>query len=324
MKTLIAFSILIFSCFFLLAQNEWETIPTGITEHLHDIEFVNDSIGFMYSYGTGNIYQTMDEGISWKIIKQTDSIYYEQIQFVNSKTGWICGENGSIFKTIDGGNTWTNQSIVEDGKNLLLYGMFFVDDATGYVSGAEFKDGKMHPVAYMTHDGGNSWIKTFEDIPHMILNLTAKGDVIFATGSNFIIRINPLTNEWKYAFRDTTRSTGQIRTLAFSDDNYVVAASFNGKILITKDGGNSFTLEEITKNRLRSIASLGNNAWLAAGDNNKSDGATLLYSPDNGKSWQKNVDFPDIHRIFLTEKYIWIVGKNGLLARKRRPVTSDQ
>ena len=35
-----------------------------------------------------------------------DSIYFEQIQFVDNKQGWICGEYGKIYHTNDGGETW--------------------------------------------------------------------------------------------------------------------------------------------------------------------------------------------------------------------------
>ena len=92
----------------------------------------------------------------------------------------------------------------------------------------------------------------------------------------------------------------------------------NGYILTTIDGGESFTFRQITRNRLRSIVYLGEQKWLVGGDKNKNDGAVLHYTNDNWMSWQRNNDFPDIHRIHLTEKHIWIVGKEGLIARTRR------
>ncbi|MFC2107396.1 WD40/YVTN/BNR-like repeat-containing protein [Bacteroidota bacterium] len=317
MKALLILLVFLFSISSMSAQDNWEIINTGINEHLHDIEFINDSIGFVYSYGTGNIYQTRNAGASWEIIKQTDSIYYEQIQFVNSKTAWICGERGSLLKTSNGGNSWEDISI-KDNNSLLLYGMYFLNDSTGYISGAEIKDRKMLPKAFTTRDGGISWTEIFEDIPHMILNIQENGNFLFATGSNFINRIKPKTKDWEYVFRDTLRSTGQIRDLKFNDKITGIAVSFNGNVLITNDGGNSFSSKRITKNRLRSIAFIGKDKWIAVGDNNNTDGAVLYVSENNGDSWQKFNDFPDIHRITLTNKHIWIVGKNGLIAKQKR------
>ena len=175
-------------------QNDWEIITTDITEHIHDIEFVNDSVGFIYSYGTGNIYQTVDEGYTWVKIKQTDSIYFEQIQFINSKCGWICGENGKVLGTNDGGMTWTDLSIYVEYGNLLLYGMCFINDSTGYVSGALLFENKLKPIIYITYNGGISWSEIFEDIPNMVLNIERKGDDLLATGNGFIIKIESQSN----------------------------------------------------------------------------------------------------------------------------------
>jgi photosystem II stability/assembly factor-like uncharacterized protein len=74
----------------------------------------------------------------------------------------------------------------------------------------------------------------------------------------------------------------------------------------------------MTTNRLRSIAYLGEKEWLIGGDNNKNDGAVIYCSGDDGESWEKNNEFPDIHRITLTGKNIWIVGKNGLIAKMNK------
>ncbi len=321
MKISITIIILIFSQIFAISQNEWEIIKTEITEPLHDIEFINDSIGFIYSYGTGNIYQTINEGNTWNRIKQTDSIYYEQIQFINPKLGWICGENGTILKTQDCGRTWADLSIDVRDKDLLLYGMCFINDSIGYLSGALMYNRKFEPTVYLTNDGGNTWTEIFYDFPKMILNFEVKDDDLFATGNGFILRFGVQDSAWKYVFRDTLRITGQIRDIQFADDTLGMGVSFNGKVLITTNGGYSFSYKEITKNRLRSIAYLGGKKWIVAGDNNKNDGAVLYSSSDNGENWEKCNDFPDIHRITTTDKNIWIVGKNGLIAKKRKQKT---
>lgn len=316
MKTII---IIIFLSFpmLLISQDEWEVIAEDITEDLHDIEFIDDNTGIIYSYGSGNIYRTTDGGKSWNIVHQTDSIYLEQVQFTDTKTAWICGEKGTILKSSDGGHTWTDQSIKTKEGNLLLYGMYFLNDSSGYVSGAELRDRKFRPKAFATTDGGNSWKEVFGDIPKMILNLEGKGNILFASGSGFIIQIELPTHSWKYVYQDTLRKTGQIRDIRFADDLFGMAVCFNGKFLTTTDGGKSFSCREITKNRLRSIQHLGKKNWIAAGDDNKQEGAVLYFSSDHGETWQKKGGFPDIHRICLSDNYVWIVGKQGLVARKR-------
>ena len=152
----------------------------------------------------------------------------------------------------------------------------------------------------------------------MILNLYHKGNNVFATGNGFIISIGIETNQWKYNYRDTLGIVGQIRDIQFANDKLGMAVSFNGKVLVTTNGGDSFTFNEITTNRLRSIAYLEAKKWLVVGDNNKNDGAVLYLTNDNGESWEKSNNFPDIHRVTLTERDIWIVGKEGLIAKRKR------
>ena len=60
------------------------------------------------------------------------------------------------------------------------------------------------------------------------------------------------------------------------------------------------------------------NRWIVVGDNNNNDGAVLFTSSDKGNSWEKSNEFPDIHRITLSNKNIWIAGKNGLIAKMNK------
>ncbi len=88
----------------------------------------------------------------------------------------------------------------------------------------------------------------------MILNLEKKDNELFAMGTGFIIRIDLRTKNWEYVLKDTNGTIGQIRDIQFANDKFGLAVSFNGKILITNNGGDSFTSKSITTNRLRSLA----------------------------------------------------------------------
>ncbi|MBM4158411.1 MAG: hypothetical protein FJ216_06480 [Ignavibacteria bacterium] len=297
---------------------EWEVLSTNITDDLHDIEFINDNTGFVYSYGTGKIYKTTDSGNKWALVKKLDSVYLEQIQFVNSNTGWFCGEWGILYKTTDGGNNWTDYSLYIDAGNLLLYGMYFESDAVGYLSGGILFNKEITPKFLVTSNGGMNF-NFVNIIPDMLLNIEKFNSGLIGTGDGIIINITDNGNNYDYLFKDDAEQTGQIRDIEFSDNNNGIAVSFQGKALITKDGGNNWFVKEITKNRLRNIKYIGNNRWLTCGDNNKNDGTTLFVSRDNGLNWEKCMnDFPDIHRICLSETYIWLAGKKGFVARTKK------
>jgi photosystem II stability/assembly factor-like uncharacterized protein len=170
----------------------------------------------------------------------------------------------------------------------------------------------------MTSNGGLSWTEIYDDIPKMILNLEKAGSRLWATGNGFIITINDNEKKWEYSFRDTSNIIGQIRDIEFADEKFGVAVSFNGKILLTTDGGESWKFREITANRLRSLKYLGQNKWVIAGNNNANDGSVVYITNSNGEYWEKISDFPDIHRVTLSKNYVWIAGKNGFIARMKK------
>lgn len=302
-----------------MAQHQWTKMPADTSENLHDIEFVNDSIGITYTYGSGKIYRTADGGFHWKLVYQTDSIYFEQVQFTNTGTGWVCGEKGSLLKSYDFGKTWIDISIRVKEGNLLLYGLCFLNDSIGYVSGGIRRGAEMLPKLYRTDDGGSSWLSVADNQLPFVLHLVRKQNALYGTGNGFILKIGLHDHSIKRVFTDTSGIVGQIRDLQFSRNGRLgIGVSFNGFILLTNNGGNSFSYQQITRNRLRSIANSGKNSWLAAGDNNKNDGAVLYTSNNNGKSWRKHHDFGDIHRIAVAAKIVWIAGKKGLIARRKK------
>nr|NQU93742.1 hypothetical protein [Bacteroidota bacterium] len=66
---------------------DWVKHNLNISEGLHDIEVIDDHIAIAYSYGTGNVYKTKNGGRNWNKIYQFDSIYFEQIQFLDERNG---------------------------------------------------------------------------------------------------------------------------------------------------------------------------------------------------------------------------------------------
>lgn len=69
------------------------------------------------------------------------------VHFVSTTTGWASGENGSIMKTINGGNSWTLQN---SGTSETLRAIFFADANNGWAAGD-------NGTIVATTTGGNSW-----------------------------------------------------------------------------------------------------------------------------------------------------------------------
>ncbi len=302
----------------------FEIAPSIGTDHLHDVEALNDKEAFACSYGTGNIYQTTNSGLGWKKLAQLDSVYFEQIQFTDSLTGWICGEQGKIYRTQDGGKTWQNISInlPEAEGNLLLYALYFEDDMNGLVGGmsVNFQTRQRKIRLYRTKNGGQSWTET--ETPTMLMNIMKGPDNrIWGMGSRMVLVKDKLDAPWQILLQsDSTRKIADIRSLDFSlKSGRVIAAEFStGNLHISNDHGKTWTTESITKNRLRSIMRYKDRDWLAVGDLNKESG-NVFHSHDDGYTWERDsLKYPDIHRLALSKDYVWAVGKDGFSARLKR------
>ncbi len=73
----------------------------------HELYFTTDGIGY---FCTDNIIQkTTDVGVSWYAQNTVSNNLLYSIDFINELTGFACGGNGQIIKTISGGDTTTVQ-----------------------------------------------------------------------------------------------------------------------------------------------------------------------------------------------------------------------
>ncbi|MGH1365870.1 MAG: WD40/YVTN/BNR-like repeat-containing protein [Calditrichia bacterium] len=299
-----------------------EKQPITLTESLHDIEVLSDDHAIAYSYGSGQVYESRDGNISWTKLASLDSLYLEQIQFLNHKDGWLCGESGSLFSTSDGGTTWKNHNAKfpsEENKNLLFYGMLFLSEHEGYLSGMELNraERKILKRFYHTRNGGENWENISETLPLILLNIEAgKSNELWGSGAGIVHQ--PGQGEaWETVFKDSTSTVAQIRDMAFKDD-LIIAVAFSGHAIRSVDYGKTWTTQQLTSNRIRKIAYIKDSYWIAVGDTNKEPG-NMFISHDDGLTWTTSEEtLPDIHRISLSDKYIWMVGKDGFSKRMPR------
>ncbi len=133
------------------------------------------------------LYRTTDGGLSWDsaINAFPTTTDYAQaaaafdMKFLDSKTGFIVGDQGSIYKTIDGGLTWAKKEVPADITGI-LESVAVADDMVAYAvgrSGAVLK----------TTDGGDSWQKTGNGLPtdgnyHKVLAYNAEQAMVFSNG----------------------------------------------------------------------------------------------------------------------------------------------
>ena len=104
-----------------------------------------------YSPDTGKIVRTNNGGTTWSeetIIDSGNVVGFNKVYFLDSLHGWISGGivniGPAIWRTIDGGNTWTMFPTPQG-----FYGLSFIDTLNGW--------GAYSDYMFHTTDGGATW-----------------------------------------------------------------------------------------------------------------------------------------------------------------------
>src|SRR4030065_2349287 len=87
--------------------------------------------------------------------------YLVDVEFINENLGWVLDVNaGSVFKTLDSGESWLLVADLEDYKN---WDLFFINGNIGWLSGQNY--------IYKTTNGGSNWITQFSNSDYSISSL---------------------------------------------------------------------------------------------------------------------------------------------------------
>lgn len=141
----------------------------------------SENLRSVFSYGNdvwfsgnnGNIYKTHKTVSPIDQYNTGASFIINSIFFINSITGFVCGNNGNLFKTVNGGVNWSpsNSGISAADLNAIS----FTDESRGVVVG---KNGSI----YTTANGGQNWSENFSGTGRNLLDVKYFSDGIYATG----------------------------------------------------------------------------------------------------------------------------------------------
>src|SRR6266850_3796219 len=148
------------------------------------------------------------------------------VSFTDANTGTATGDNGTIIRTTDGGNTWVIQS---SGTTNTLYGVSFTDVNNGTGVGAS-------GTILRTTDGGNTWVGQTSGTTDGLLAVSfIDANTGTAVGENgTIVRTTDGGNTW---VSQTSGTTNNLNAISFTDANNGTTVSWYGIILRTTDSG---------------------------------------------------------------------------------------
>ncbi len=126
------------------------TIPSN---SYYDIFFANATHGWTVGYNQwstgGAILATTDGGQTWQPQASRLLNYptLRSVYFIDSNTGWIVGDNGTIIKTTNGGSSWVQKT---SGTSNALYSVHFINANQGWAVGSS-------GAVLTTTNGGDTW-----------------------------------------------------------------------------------------------------------------------------------------------------------------------
>jgi len=136
--------------------NTWSPVTTGITDTWTAMYFTSWDVGYLAGWNGNIVKVTYDSGTGKYIftLLKNVSATLQDIYFVNSTTGWAVGSGGKIFKTINSGFTWNEQTSNTENP---LYAVYFTDTNYGWAVGD-------NGTITHTTDGGTNW--NLQSSPH--------------------------------------------------------------------------------------------------------------------------------------------------------------
>jgi uncharacterized protein (TIGR02145 family) len=311
------FILIIFNLIY--SQEKWVKLQSPIEEGIHKLSFVGEHNGWAISYGTGKILHTTN-GRDWSVIAQLNSNYLESIQFIDKNTGFVSGDFGNVYKTIDAGKTWEDisptihritkaqqsDSIKTDGLLVYYYSMYFKNSEHGVVSGFTVNPklgfrASRKSISFKTRNSGKSWIEISKDALQ-----------------NFKSEKEPIKSK-------------KILDTYFYDNNAAWKLKSKAeKVIIcnSQDGGNTWeekTLPNINKWIVRGVIFTNKQHGIVVGGYKRPKesetvfgSAVVFTTRDAGQTWDlEENNLPAIHDIAATKAKLWVVGQDGLIAYKK-------
>jgi hypothetical protein len=123
----------------------------GIKHTVEDVCYVDENTLYLVG-GDEKIYKSTTGGFLWVEIYSGITLNtFFGVEFLDPNYGIVCGENGKVLVTTNGGNDWT---ISTTGGNGLMHGVHFADQSNAYVVGSPEQ-------VFKTTDGGSTWLSDF-------------------------------------------------------------------------------------------------------------------------------------------------------------------
>ncbi len=232
---------------------------------------VTSSDNFWVAADSGIIFRSSNNGNDWNIVYR-DYITKENLRsvyFVNQATGFAVGGYGKLLNTTNSGVNWNIRNL----NNISLFNtVTFVNNATGFIGGAEGAFG----IVLKTTDAGVSWNNVYRDSLSITCLHFINQNTGFGAGYNgTFIKTTNSGNNW-------TKSNINFQIFGNTNDIYFINEStgFLARSGLYKTTDNGLNWNRVSIYTIVSIQFIGNIGYALS-----STGGNFMKSTNLGDNW---------------------------------------
>jgi photosystem II stability/assembly factor-like uncharacterized protein len=237
--------------------------------------------------------------------------------FLDSKRGWVGGDNGFLGRTDDGGRSWVRQSV---GTNDAINDIYFRDKEDGFLIAGN--------TIFVTHDNGAQWSEARRFPPSEFDGATVelysvrfsskkKGWVVGSVSRRDRVIDSILVytdNEGETWQRQRAPTRSELIHIDFDNDRRGWIVGAEGTIMNTVDGGQTWNRQTsgTTATLYHTEFRSDKRGW-AVGER-----GTILRTTDGGITWTpvtSGIRSTLLSVEFMSDDEGWAVGRAGIILR---------
>ncbi len=255
---------------------DYPTFSTTNSLKVSEVDFSKISIAsanVAYAVGDDGLIAKSTSPGTWELVSY-GSTDFKDVHAFDEQNVLVCGYDGLMVKTTDGGATWSEVMV---GTTDRLRRMHFISKTAGWVVGSE-------GIIFKTIDGGKTWQSLDSGVD------TSLYGVFFIDDNNgFVVGDDDhvlKTTDGGETWETTVLTTGEdFRGVGFIDTNKGWVVGKDNVLLHTNDGGETWVNQNISLiedgNDFNDITILSENNIIAVADDHQ-----LAQSEDGGVTWK--------------------------------------